>query len=65
MAAQHDPKFPSSQAINAETMLHAKSNTTLTEALDETIAQLRQDGTVKAALTEYGLTDPLSFTGGQ
>ncbi len=61
--ARPDPAFPSSQAINAETLLHAKSNTALTEALDDTIADLRRDGTVQAALKRYGLTNPITFTG--
>jgi polar amino acid transport system substrate-binding protein len=64
-AAKPDPDFPSSQEINAVTLLHKKSNAALTTALDEAIAAARQDGTVRAALDRYGLTDEINFSGRQ
>lgn len=61
--AKPDPAFPSSEAINAETLLHDKANTQLTAALDATIADLREDGTVQKALDSFGLTNPITFSG--
>lgn len=59
--AEPEEDFEPSMTAGEVNFPHTKGNEALTTALNESIAEMREDGTVKDALAEYGLTDPEIF----
>lgn len=60
-AIEPDDRFSPSLSAGMVNIPHTKDNTALTDALNAAIATLREDGTVQAVLTEWGLTSPANF----
>lgn len=58
-----DSRLSASESYGEVNFPHTMGNDALTTALDEDIATLRADGTVQAALDEYGLTAGANFAG--
>lgn len=56
-----DPALPASTTVNAVNYPHALDAQILRDALNSLIEDLRGDGTVQAALEEYGLSNPANF----
>lgn len=53
-----DPNYPELTAIGNVNLPHDKANTQLTSALNEYVAQIKEDGTLQQILADYGMTDP-------
>ncbi|MCL8026437.1 substrate-binding periplasmic protein [Nocardioides bruguierae] len=58
-----DDRLEASLSYGQVNFPHTLGNDSLTTALDEDIATLREDGSVQDALDTYGLTDEANFSG--
>ena len=63
VAIAPDPEFPELTKIAEMNWPHIKDNPELTKAINAFIKEARSDGSMEAALTKYGLTDPIQMTG--